>query len=311
MHLTMTSKYLTDEPLAKYTTYKIGGKADKFFMPETKEDLLDIINSLDLKYDKPLILGWGSNVLVSSLGYRGSVISTRKLNSITIKNNNILITESGTTTPKLAQFCLNNQLSGLEFLCGIPGTAGGAIYMNSSANGQCISDTIIEVELLDLDSKSFKTVNSDKLELEYRKSNINTLKEFIVSAKFKLHKDNADSIRDKMNYIKDFRKNKQPKGNNAGSVFKNPDNTKGISAGLLIDQAGLKGYKIGGAEVSMLHANFINNVDDATSLDVSRLMLFIQQKVKELSGYSLLPEIKYIGQPTEEEENIWKILQAQ
>lgn len=307
----MSLNFLKNEPLSAYTTFRIGGKARKLFIPETKEELAEIINSIDIDTDKPIILGWGSNVLVSSEGYEGVVIVTKNLNRLSLESDNIIVSESGVPSPKLSKFCLENSLTGLEFLIGIPGTVGGAIYMNSSAHNQSISDTLIDVEIFNLNTKRFKTYTKEEIGLHYRRSTINQEIEYIISAKFKLDKEDPEKIKARMGVNLEFRKNKQPGGFNAGSAFKNPKDDKGLASGYLLDQSGVKGWKEGGAEVSTVHANFINNVNNATSLDVSRLLLRMHNAVKEKTGYIIRPEIKFIGKATEEEEKIWKILQAE
>ncbi|MEW5821530.1 MAG: UDP-N-acetylmuramate dehydrogenase [Cyanobacteriota bacterium] len=307
----MTAKYYDNEIIDKYTTFRIGGKAKRLYIPYSKNDLLEIVRSLNYQEDNPIILGWGSNVLVSSKGYEGTVIVTKNLNKVEHIEKNVVYADAGITSPKLSKFCLEKCLSGLEFLIGIPGTLGGAIYMNSSANGQCIKDAIVEAEILDVNLKVIKVFNKDELGLSYRKSGINPKKQYIVSAKFALTELDSITIKEKMDNNLNFRKLKQPRGLNAGSIFKNPEDNSGVAAGYLLDKVGAKGMKEGGAIVSEIHANFIENFNNATSLDVSRLMLRMHKEVFEKTGYKLYPEIEFIGEQTEEEEKIWKILKAQ
>lgn len=307
----MNIKYLENESLSKFCTFGIGGKADKIFLPNSKEELFEIYNNLDPEKDKPIIIGGGSNILFSSQGYRGTIIITTNLKNVYLEDNETIVAESGLRSPALATFCLNNDLSGLEFLAGIPGTAGGAVFMNCSANGQSISQALLDAEVFNTQTKKINYLTSQELGLEYRKSRIDPRNQIVLSARFKLKKAEQFIIKEKMDFNLNFRKSKQPRGKNAGSIFKNPGNKSATSAGYLLDTAGAKGWCEGRAEVSIQHANFINNIDNATSLDVSRLMLRMHNEVKEKFNYNLYPEIKYIGEPTEEEVRIWKILTVQ
>ncbi|MGD9580852.1 MAG: UDP-N-acetylmuramate dehydrogenase [Vampirovibrionia bacterium] len=303
----MIQNCLTNKSLSDFTTYKIGGKADKVFLPETKAELIDIIQQ---EKDNLLILGYGSNILVSSQGYAGCIILTRDLNKISMIDDNTIYAEAGAFSPKFAKFCLDNNLTGGEFLAGIPGSIGGAVCMNSSANSQKIEDIIISAEVYNINTNEIEIWQKEKFNFKYRESSINSEENFIISAKFKLNPANKETILSRMNENLMFRKNKQPSGNNAGSVFKNPENTENLSAGYLLDQASVKGWNENDACVSSLHANFIINNNNASSLDISRLINRMQKAVKDQSGYTLNPEIKFIGIKTEEEELIWKNLQA-
>ena len=302
----MSFKYIENLDLANYTTFKIGGKADKAYFPENSDDLFDIINTIDFKKDRPLFLGAGSNLLVSSNGYRGTVIITKNMDKIKLINPTTIEAESGVSSPSLTKFCLKNNLTGLEFLIGIPGTIGGALFMNSSANNQCISDNLEILKVINFDTKQLKSYIKEDLRFSYRKLLIDNKKELIISATFKLKEANTELIQQKIDEIINFRKTKQPKGFNAGSIFKNP--SKDLSAGLLLDKSCTKGWTEGDAQVTQLHANFINNLGKATSTDVSRLMLRMKNAVKDKTGYIIQPEIKFVGEPTKEEEIIWKNL---
>lgn len=304
----MIQDCLTNKSLDDFTTYKIGGKADKVFLPETKAELIDTIKTED---NNTLILGCGSNVLISSNGYNGSIIITKNLNTISLTGNNKVYAEAGAFSPKVSQFCLRNHLSGVEFLSCIPGTIGGAICMNSSAGEQSIENIIDSAEVFNRETNELEIWTKDQFNFEYRKSKIDGKKHFVISAILSLTIMNPELISERMNKHLDFRKTKQPKGFNAGSVFKNPDNNLGLSAGYLLDQAGVKGWQEGDAYVSKLHANFIINNGNATSANISKLILRMHNAVKEKTGFKLHPEIKYIGKTSKEEEEIWKNLLAQ
>lgn len=300
---------LKNESIDKYTSFKIGGKASRLYLPSSKNDFFNIFQEIEDSKEGYEILGRGSNVLISSQGINGNLIITKDLNNIKINKNTIEV-EGGCYLPALAKECLKNNLTGMEFLVGIPGSLGGAIYMNASANGQCISDYLEKVEVFEVKTKKFITYLKEELQFGYRKSDIHK-NEIVVCATFKLPEEKQEIIRAKMDLFLNFRITKQPKGFNAGSVFKNPKTQKRLSSGYLLDQSGVKGLQVGGAEVSQQHANFINNTSKATSTDISKLMYKMHKSVKDSFGLNLKPEIKYIGKPTKEEENIWKILKAQ
>lgn len=299
---------IENKPLASFTTFKIGGIADKLYKPANIDQLMQIVQDIDINQDNPLIIGAGSNLLVSSQGHRGKVIYMKNLNKMSIDAEGVLSSEAGAKSAVFANFCKKNLKSGLEFLIGIPGTVGGAVYMNCSACGQWISDSILDAQILDLKEKKIITIPAENLDLKYRHSNINSKSQIILSARFKLTDDTLENIESKMEYTLNFRNEKQPKGFNAGSMFKNPSSDPKMSSGSLIDSLGAKGWTEGGAEVSHLHANFIENFNNATSLDISRLLLRLHLAVKDKYGIKLTPEVKYVGEPTKEEEEIWKIL---
>lgn len=312
----MVTKYLQighlkGVDLAKYTTFRIGGPADVLYTPKSKGEAFEVVKNLDLSRDNPIIIGNGSNLLISSQGHRGAVILTSGMNKMQLLDDDTLLVESGVKGPVLSRFCAEHSLTGMEFLIGIPGTVGGFVCMNASANGQAIADTIVEVEVIDLQEKQVKRYSKDDLMLGYRTSKLNPQKELVTSAKFKLCKANKALVEAKMADIVNFRKSRQPKGFNVGSMFKNPRTPESVSSGFLLDQVGAKSWQEGGAQVTPLHANFINNICNATSLDVCRLLLKMHATVKLKTGYSLTPEVIYVGEPTEEEEKIWKILTQQ
>jgi UDP-N-acetylmuramate dehydrogenase len=302
----MAIKCLKNESLAKYTTFKIGGTAKEVYLPESLYELIDLLKSIDFTNTRPLLLGGGSNVLVSSEGYDGPVIITKNLNKLSLIKNT-LNCECGARLPKLALFCSENNLSGFEFLIGIPGSLGGAVFMNCSAHGQSISEKLIEVEVFDIALGQCLILKKEDITFHYRKSTIDPEKQIVLSAKFALEPDSRENIQQRISEFQIFRNTRQPKGFNAGSMFKNPEEPN-ISSGYLLDKIGAKGWKIGGAEVSKLHANFVNNIQNATSVDVSKLLLRMKQEVYARTGYILHPEIIYVGKPTKEEESIWKIL---
>lgn len=277
-----------NEPMSKHTTFKVGGPADIFAMVNSKEKLLKI---LELN-QKLTVIGNGSNVLVKDSGIRGIVIKYTA-NDYKI-NGNLVIASTGLTNAKLANILLENELIGFEFASGIPGTLGGALVMNAGAYGREIKDVVIGAECIDLKTKELKVFKEKELKFEYRKSVFTNMNCIILNATLKLEKGNKTDIQQKMQEYKNKRLNSQPlQMPNAGSSFKRGD---GFITAKLIDDAGLKGYSIGGAEVSTKHAGFIVNKGNATAKDIIELIEYIKIKVYEKFGKRIEPEIKIIGE---------------
>ena len=274
---------LENEPLKKYNTYKIGGKAKYLIKPYNISSLKKLLEYLNNKKIKYLLIGKGSNIILPDEDYDGVVILLDKLNRIEIKDN-LAIVEAGAILNNFINECINNSLGGLENLYGIPGTVGGAIVGNAGCNKSEISDNLIEITYLKNDNIITKS-KKDCL-FEYRNSEFKNKKDIIIlSAKFLLEYKDKECMKKtiKNNLIK--RKESQPlEYPNAGSVFKNPTNN---SAGKLIDNAGLKNYNIGGAFVSDKHANFIINKNNATSKDILSLIKYIEKEISEKENINL------------------------
>lgn len=285
------TRVLLNEPMTKHTTFKIGGVADIFIKIETKEELK---NSLEIakKNNIPItVIGNGSNVLVMDKGIRGIVIKL-DLKDIRI-DNNLIYVEAGVLLPKLARVACDNNLTGLEEISGIPGTFGGAIYMNSGAHGIEISDKIISITYID-ENLEIKTINKEDADFSYRKSIFQNENWIILNGTLRLENGNQEEIKEKMQDFLETRKQNQPLNMpSAGSVFKRGENY--ISA-KLIDECGLKGKSIGGAQVSEKHAGFIVNNGNATAKDVLELIDFIKQQVDNKFGVELKTEIKILGE---------------
>ena len=283
----------------KYTTFKIGGDAEALHFPKTVEEFVDLLKAAK----NPLVLGNGSNVLVSSEGISGDVIFTTELCKIEI-NDGKIFAECGVKGQSLAKEAQVKSLSGFEFMIGIPGTIGGMVYMNAGAHNQQISDEFVSCCVYDVKAKKVITFKKDEMKFGYRNSVLRSGNYILLNAEFELKEDDQAKIDNIIERNIEFRKKHQPSLSmpNAGSVFKNPI---GDSAGRLLDQAGVKSLSVGGAKVYEGHANFIINSADATSLDVSRLMLNMQNMVKNRYNIKLEPEVKYIGKKTKEEEQIW------
>lgn len=289
----LSCSVISNEPLKKHTSFKIGGPADLFVYVNSIDNLKIILNYINTQNIPFFILGNGTNVLASDEGFRGIVINLTKIkDKLFIVNNNIITCSSGVSLAKVCVFALKNSLSGLEFAWGIPGSCGGALFMNAGAYGSDMSDIILEGSHIKNDGTE-EILEKDKLNLTYRKSYYTDKPFIITSIKIQLKNENPTIIRSKMyeNILK--RKTKQPlEFPNAGSMFKRPE---GYYAGTLIEQCGLKGKKVGGAMVSPKHAGFIVNTGNATSNDVCNLVNLIKETVYKKTGVTLECEIKTLG----------------
>lgn len=284
-----------NEKMSKHTTFHIGGKADYLLVPQNINQIKLIAQVCRDKGIDVFILGCGSNILVGDGGIRGVVLKIEKgFDSAEVrKEDKIIVANAGIHLTKLSNIALNAELSGFECLSGIPGTLGGAIYMNAGAYGDEIQNHIIDVTFIDEDLE-VKTIKKEECNFGYRKSIFTDTKKIILSATLKFEDGCFDKIKEKIAEHTKMRVTKQPiEKFSAGSTFKRPE---GNFAGTLIEQAGLKGKKIGGAEVSEKHAGFIINSGDATAKDVLDLVKFVQNTVYEKSGVMLEPEIKKIGE---------------
>ena len=286
-----SSLCLMNESLKKHTTYGIGGPADLMIFPKSKQDLMKVIAIINENKLQLTILGSGSNVLVSDNGIRGAVISLKNsLKQIEVVDN-ILYAECGTMLGKIVKHAVKNDLIGLENLNGVPGTLGGALIMNAGAWGGEISENLIHVELINSSSEIKKILKKD-LNFSYRQSSFNK-DDILLSAKFSLKKADKDIIKENFIEAQSGRKKSQPLNKrSAGSLFKNP---KDNSAGKLLDDAGLKGLRIGDAKISDKHANFFINEGDASSTDMLMLIKKAHQEVKERFNVNLSLEVKLMG----------------
>lgn len=278
----------SNAPLSDYTTIGIGGVAKKIAHPKTEEELISLISYLKDKNIPYLILGKGSNVLVSDKGFEGVVIVTTGLKEISYDGDK-LFAQCGVTLPALSKFALFLSLSGLEFAVGIPATVGGALKMNAGAYGSDMSCILDSCRILN-DGKIVE-YTKDELGFEYRNSRISALGT-VISAKFNLLPKDASDIEKKMRETVEKRRQTQPRERSCGCIFKAHNN---ISAGYYIDKAGLKGVRVGGAEVSRVHAGFIVNKGSATALDVIELIKKIRSEVYAKFGVELVTEINFLG----------------
>ena len=299
-------KFYNDFLLTNYNTLKIKSRAKLFFMPDNYGEMITLLKRY--KDNNPIIIGNGSNILLSSKGIDEPVIYSGNINTISHLGN-IIEAEAGVKAQALSKFAYEKKLSGLEFLIGIPASIGGCIYMNAGAHGQTISDYLISAKLYDMENKKIITLKKDELDFSYRHSILKEKNYILLSAKFELKKTDQEEIKALMDENLIFRKERQPSLAlpNAGSVFKNPSDCE-FSAGALIDKCGLRGYRVGDCEVWENHCNFIINKGNATSTDYTNIVFDIYTKVKEKFNIELTPEIIYIGKMSKGEEEKWKIL---
>ncbi|MBI5698885.1 UDP-N-acetylmuramate dehydrogenase [Candidatus Saganbacteria bacterium] len=278
-----------NEPLSKHTTFKIGGPAKYFVEVQTEKELLSALGFAREKKLKTFFLGKGSNVLFSDKGFPGLVIKP-VFSRITIKGE-IMTAEAGASLHKIVNEAMNHSLAGLEAVIGIPGSVGGAIAMNAGVGKSAIGDRVVRVWAVDKSQKS-KVKSQKECKFGYRKSIFQKDKYFIIKVELKLKKGDKADIRNTIKEMWQKRLAKQPYDMpSAGSFFKNP---KSKFAAQLIDEAGLKGMRVGDAEVSTKHGNFIVNRGKARALDVLKLAKKMQQKVMRKFGVKLEPEVKVI-----------------
>ena len=279
-----------DEPMSLHTSFKTGGKADLFVKVYSVDEIKSVLK-IASENDIPLfILGNGTNLLVKDEGFRGIILQV-KLEDIEINNLEVIV-GSGVKNAVLSKKITDNSLTGFEFASGIPGTIGGAIKMNAGAYGGEIKDIVTEVTFLDYDG-NIHTINNNECAFEYRHSRFFEEKAIIIKVKLKLEQGNKEEIENKVKELLKQRKEKQPlEFPNAGSTFKRGD---GFITAKLIDEAGLKGYSIGGAQVSEKHAGFIVNKNNATTKDILELIEYVTTKVKEKTEKDIELEVEVIG----------------
>lgn len=285
---------LPNEPLAPYTTWKIGGPADVLLIPQSKEKLVETIRILHEQGQTWTVLGRGSNMLVSDKGIRGFVIKLGPALETLRFEGATVVAGGAYSFIKLSVMAGKEGLTGLEFAGGIPGSVGGAVYMNAGAHGSDVSRILKRVELV-LENGELATLQQDQLEYAYRHSVLHQkLRGIVTEAVFELQYGDRNEIAGAMAAYKARRMRTQPlQLACAGSVFRNPE---GHFAAKLIEEAGLKGFRVGGAEVSPLHANFIVNTGQATAFDVLSLMEEVQRVVREKYGVQLIPEVLVVGE---------------
>lgn len=284
-------EYDVNIPMSARTSFKTGGKAELMLYPDSVETLLKLLDVCKKNNIKTYIIGNGSNILVSDNGLSGVVFRlSNNLSEIRLIDEETVFCQSGASMMKLCSFALEHSLSGLEFAYGIPGTAGGAAYMNAGAYGGEMKDVLFKCEHID-ENGNMGFFTEDELQLGYRKSVYSDKNYIITGLYLKMKKGNADEIKALMNENLSKRKDKQPlEFPSAGSTFKRPE---GYFAGRLIEDCGLKGFSVGGAQVSEKHAGFVINRGNATTSDIKELIRIIQDKVLKETGVKLETEVKY------------------
>ncbi|MED1203401.1 UDP-N-acetylmuramate dehydrogenase [Heyndrickxia acidicola] len=286
----------TDEYLRNHTYTKLGGKADLLVTPATYEEVQSLVQFSNKEAVPFTLLGNGSNLIVKDGGLRGIVILLKNFHQITVEGNQ-LKAQSGAAIISASRKALEARLSGLEFACGIPGTVGGALFMNAGAYGGEIKDVLDYALVVDKEGNLVKRMAAD-LALDYRHSNISENGDIVLEAVFSLTPGNYEEIKAVMDDLTERRESKQPlEYPSCGSVFKRPP---GYFAGKLIQDSGLQGTRIGGAEVSKKHAGFIVNIDNATATEYIALIRHVQKTVKENFDVALEREVRIIGEDPKE-----------
>ena len=276
--------------MKKYVTLKVGGEADVVVYPNSIEELTEILNIAYELGIKTTTLGAGSNTIIKDSGIRNLVISTKKLKNFTINDDNSVLAECGSMLSAIMNKTLKTGIKGFEFAAGIPGTVGGGIYMNAGANGGEIKDIVDKVWIWNK-GKEYK-IKRNEINFEYRKTDL-PKGCVITKALFKLEKGDRKKSEQNIKEYLNYRNKTQPVNlANTGSIFKNPEK---IAAGELLEKLGLKGYKIGGANFSELHANFIVNSGKACASDVINLIQLAKEKAINEEGITLETEVKILG----------------
>ena len=281
-----------DEPMSKHTSFRIGGPADLFVTPDDIDELRDVIAACKAAGVPHFVLGCGSDLLVADEGYRGVIVScTKGLVNVAI-DGETMACQAGVPLREASEMACELGLSGLEFACGIPGSVGGACFMNAGAYGGCVADVLESVRCLMPDGTQ-QSLPVEELALGYRASRVRDEGLVVLSATFGLHEGDQDDIRARMDDFTQRRRKKQPlELPSAGSTFKRPE---GHFAGKLISDAGLKGYAHGGASVSTKHAGFVVNNGGATAADVHAVIRHVQDEVERQFGVRLEPELRFLG----------------
>ncbi|WP_268913304.1 UDP-N-acetylmuramate dehydrogenase [Lentilactobacillus sp. SPB1-3] len=280
-----------DEPLSKYTNTKTGGKADVLAFPESVDQIKALVAYANDKLMSITVIGNASNLIVRDGGIRGLTLILTKMNKITV-HENIVVAQAGAAFIETTKVAQANSLSGIEFAAGIPGSIGGAVFMNAGAYGGSVDDVVVAADVLTRDNQ---VLHLDKQELDfgYRHCSVQENNQIVLAATFELRHGSREKIQKEMDHLNELRAAKQPLDlPSCGSVFKRPE---GYFAGKLIHDSGLQGFQIGGAQVSKKHAGFIVNVDHATASDYLNVIKHVQATVLDKFGVSLETEVRIIG----------------
>ena len=292
----ITGKILYDEPMSRHTSLNVGGNADALVLIKSEDQLVVVVRRLREKKINFFPAGNLTNIIVRDGGYRGAILLMTGMKEIgyeyTQADGDLISAQAGAALAKVVSRSMSDELTGLEFCAGIPGSVGGAVWMNAGAYGKEMKDVIKTVSLLDAAGKK-KIMNREEISFGYRKTEFppDTI---ILSAQFKLKKDERFKIKERISEILQSRQSKHPlEFPSAGSVFKN---LPGQAAGKLIEEMGMKGMAVGGAQISPKHANFIVNKGKATASDVLDLIALIQARAEKEKGISLEPEVVIVGE---------------
>ncbi len=286
--------HVYDEPLASHTSFKIGGPAEVFVTPRTLQEVTEVL-SFALKEDIPyFVLGEGANILVSDRGIRGLVIDMSRIDDMAF-DGTLVTAKTGVPMRRVVEEAAKNGLAGIETFSHMPGSVGGSVWMNARCYGVSVSDVLEFVELVDSDLR-LKRLPVKREQFDYKKSPFQLMRAVIISGGFRLRSGDTKRLTIEMEH---YWRDREQKGHFlypcAGSVFKN-NRAFGAPTGRLIDELGLKGYSIGGAQVSEHHANIIVNVDGATAEDVRNLVEYVKQRVEAAYGFQLEEELLYVGE---------------
>ncbi len=285
-------RILFHEPMSRHTTFRVGGEAECFVMVRTEEELTKLILHLNQIEEEYFILGNGSNLLVGDKGYRGVVLKLGgSMEEVSVEGN-VVRAGAGALLSKVAAEAKNHGLSGMEFAAGIPGSIGGGVVMNAGAYGGEMKQVVVSVRTLDTEGQIL-LLDNETMEFGYRTSAIKNRSVIVLEVTLRLTEGNPEEIGARMEELALLRRSKQPlEYPSAGSTFKRPE---GYYAGKLIMEAGMRGYRIGGAQVSDKHCGFVVNTGRATAADVRKVIEEVQQRVKERFHVSLEPEIIFLG----------------
>lgn len=297
-----------DAELAPYTTFQIGGPADVLILPRSVKELQVIMHVLHSHQVEPFVLGLGSNVLIQDGGMRGVVLCLKELQEEQHRNGTTIIMSAGYTLKEVSEYAQRESLSGLEFAIGIPGSLGGAVFMNAGAYDGEMDQVVTGVDAVDMQG-NLHHYSREELQFAYRHSRFHENHEIIVRVTMELQEGNLDDIQSRMDELTEKRESKQPLEHaSAGSTFKRPP---GYYAGTLIDQTGLKGLSVGPAEVSMKHAGFVVNRGGATANDVLGVIHEVQKRIHAVHGVQLEPEVRILGESREQTGSVVTIIRAQ
>ncbi len=285
----MGIRVLTQEPLKKHTSFRIGGRARYFLYVENQKALMEVMKVIKKHRMKYLVIGQGTNILFRDSGFNGVIIKLQGDFKRITHCKNLFVSGAGVTIDDFLNTAASLNYGGAEYLAGIPGTIGGAVKSNAGAFGHSISELVANVTIFEA-GKRMISVQGDKINFGYRHSDISD-RAIILAVTLRMKKKPRNLIKREMRKFLELRWKKQPSGFSAGSFFKNP---LPLSAGKLIEECGLKGTRVGGAVISKKHANFIINRGRAKAMDVIRLMKIVKQKVKAAKGIELEPEVRIV-----------------